>query len=163
MRKKNSILFEEAIYNLEKNVKNVFTYQDMENFVITLIKQGNFSTAISILAVLDNAIAAWYFFDFDSITGKIVTLYPIICQEDVEKVIREITGEKEWIPTKFGVFPAVRKMVQVTYRSYNNGRPLCDEFAYMEEDGVWRWGHDDEVPKVKITAWKYINEPYTGE
>ena len=163
MRKKNSILFEEAIYNLEKNVENVFTYQDMENFVITLIKQGNFSTAISILAVLDNAMAAWYFFDFDSITGKIVTLYPITCQEDVEKVIREITGEKEWIPTKYGLFPEVGERVQVTYLSYTDGKPLCGEFAYRTEDGKWLWMHNDDEPAVKIVAWKYGDEPYTGE
>ena len=154
--------FEKLMHNLGKTVKNIHTYEEMEDFVVTLVRQGHLSLAIDILKELNRSLAPWYFFDFNN-TAEIEMLQTITCQEDVEKVIREITGEKEWIPTKYGVFPAVRKMVQVTYRSYNNGRPLCDEFAYMEEDGVWRWGHDDEVPKVKITAWKYINEPYTGK
>ena len=162
MKKRNFTLFAEAMCNLEQTVENVCTYQDMENFVVALIKQGNLSVAINILEVLDNTMAAWYFFEFNSATVKIITLYPITCQEDVEKVIRGITGEKEWIPTKFGVFPKDLEMVQVTYLGCFDSAPHCDEFAYRDE-GKWYWVNGHDKVEVKITAWKYMNEPYKGE
>lgn len=70
---------------------------------------------------------------------------------------------KEWVDIRSKKLPDEEKVVQVTYLSYYNKEPLCDELAYYK-DGVWYWkSDDDEVDKVDIVAWRYADlEPYTG-
>ena len=74
---------------------------------------------------------------------------------------KEHTDEKtrDWIPVSSGNLPDEGKSVQVTYIGYYDKEPYCDEFAYIE-NGKWHWKDDGEIPKVKITAWRYNETPY---
>lgn len=68
-----------------------------------------------------------------------------------------------WIPVSSGLFPEEKEIVQVTFIGFNDGKPYCDEFAYIE-NGSWHWVYDsDDEVRVKITAWKYNCKPYMGE
>lgn len=66
-----------------------------------------------------------------------------------------------WYPITSNLLPKDNEDVQVTYIGYLDNKPYCDAFAYME-DGHWYWSETDTPVKVKITAWKYICDPYTG-
>lgn len=67
----------------------------------------------------------------------------------------------DWIPVSSGKLPNDMKTIQVTYLGYNDNKPYCDEFAYIK-NGSWYWKDDAEKVTVKITAWKTLCTPYTG-
>lgn len=72
-------------------------------------------------------------------------------------------NNNEWIPLTSGKLPEEEVDVQVTYLGYYDGKPYCNEFAYMKE-GHWRWSSNDElITYVEITAWKPNCEPYIVE
>ena len=70
-------------------------------------------------------------------------------------------NRNNWIPTSSGLLPDDNEDVQVTYLGFEDGKPYCNEFAYVY-DGKWHWSSDGEISMVKITAWRYNNDPYVG-
>lgn len=62
------------------------------------------------------------------------------------------------IPVSSGKYPKDGEVVQVTYLSYYDKKPLCNAFAFRR-DGVWIWDTLKTV-KVEIVAWKMLCDPY---
>lgn len=65
---------------------------------------------------------------------------------------------ENWIPVSSGKYPKDGEVVQVTYLSYYDKKPLCNAFAFRR-DGVWIWDTLKTV-KVEIVAWKMLCDPY---
>lgn len=64
----------------------------------------------------------------------------------------------KWIPVSSGKFPKEEEVVQVTYLSCYDKKPLCDAFAFRR-NGLWIWDNYEDVV-VEIVAWKKIGKPY---
>lgn len=67
-----------------------------------------------------------------------------------------------WVPVNTGLFPEEQEAVQVTYLGYNDHKPHCDAFAFLE-NGKWYWSLDEGDVKVPIIAWKQTGEAYEGK
>lgn len=149
--------FERAMRYLKEKTKDVHDYEGTIKIVIELIEKDYLSTAIQILKTLDSTLAEYFFFKADNMVVEMPQ--PISTREDVEKLIKKVTNQREWIPTKSGFYPEPGENVQVTYISCVGNKPSCDAFAYRTEAGEWAWTHDDTKPLVEIIAWKY-EKPY---
>lgn len=66
----------------------------------------------------------------------------------------------DWISIDAGLLPNNMEHVQITFIGYNDNKPHCEAFAYIN-GGKWYWSLDDQEVRVKITAWKYNCEPYS--
>lgn len=64
-----------------------------------------------------------------------------------------------WIPINSEILPEDMEDVQITFIGFNDNKPHCEAFAYMNA-GKWYWSFNDEEVRVKITAWKINCEPY---
>ena len=68
-------------------------------------------------------------------------------------------NNNNWIPIEAGFIPEDKENVQVTFLGYNDHKPYCDAFAYIEK-GIWYQTLDDSPVRVEITAWRFSCEPY---
>ena len=89
-----------------------------------------------------------------------------IYQKNIEEALEELEKvfNKEWILISSGKMPDVLKRVQITYLGYYDKKPHADGFAYVDENGVWRWNDEDDEVKVEITAWRdNILDPFESD
>lgn len=74
--------------------------------------------------------------------------------------LNEWTSVSKGLPSKYK-HTARSYPVLVTYLSALDGKPISDSIAHYDFfDDSWKWDEDDEDVRVKITAWKYLPEPY---
>ena len=86
-------------------------------------------------------------------------LVPITAWKQNCKAYKEAEADKDWVPVNSGMLPEEREAVQVTYLEYNDHKPHCDAFAFLE-DGRWYWSLDESDVKVPIIAWQQTGEAY---
>lgn len=87
---------------------------------------------------------------------------PITAWKQNCKAYKETEADKAWVPVNTGLFPEEQEAVQVTYLGYNDHKPHCDAFAFLE-NGKWYWSLDEGDVKVPIIAWKQTGEAYEGK
>ncbi|WP_278951303.1 hypothetical protein [Anaerobutyricum hallii] len=84
---------------------------------------------------------------------------PITAWKQNCKAYKETEADKAWVPVNTGLFPEEQEAVQVTYLGYNDHKPHCDAFAFLE-NGKWYWSLDESDVKVPIIAWQQTGEAY---
>lgn len=84
---------------------------------------------------------------------------PITAWKQNCKAYKETEADKAWVPVNTGLFPEEQEAVQVTYLGYNDHKPHCDAFAFLE-NGKWYWSLDEGDVKVPIIAWQQTGEAY---
>lgn len=71
----------------------------------------------------------------------------------------EVSTENTWISVDLGFYPEEDVPVSITYIGYISNKPMCGEAAYYHE-GKWYWRMDDSEVRVRVIAWKELDEPY---
>lgn len=79
-------------------------------------------------------------------------------KDSVLKIIDEQQRVDEWVPVEKRL-PRQWKPVLITYINVFN-ELLCDDCAYINEEGKWIWCFDESLVELQIIAWKPLPKPY---
>lgn len=83
----NEKSFDDLMEQLNEEMDDIHTYEDMKDFAKYQIENDNLYFALHVLNGINNNPAEWYLYDYTM--GTMASVMSITCKEDIEHLIEE--------------------------------------------------------------------------